>query len=104
MFDNAKLRDNMLGMSARPIGNRLSKETMSYLKYHRMTLGLTQAEVARRARVSQGAYCDYERGIKRPRPKIHRRLADALERPVTEFTAILYGVDPAEMTRKEMRP
>ena len=70
---------------------------MTYLKYNRMTLGLNQVDVARRAGISQGAYCDYERGVKRPRPKIHKKLAEALERPVDEFTGKLYGVNPASM-------
>ncbi len=70
---------------------------MCYLKFHRMTLGLTQADVARKAGVTQGTYCDYERGIKKPGPKMHRKLADALHRPVQEFTGKLYGVNPADM-------
>lgn len=70
---------------------------MNYLKFHRLTLGLTQADIARKAKISQGAYCDYERGFRRPRPKIHLRLAEALGRPLDEFTGKLYGVDPASM-------
>lgn len=73
------------------------------MKFHRLRLGLTQEEVARRAKVSQGAYCDYETGRKKPRPGIHLRLAEALERPSEEFTGKLYGVDPAEMTFPEVR-
>lgn len=67
---------------------------MKYLKYCRLNLGLTQEQVAERARISQGQYSDYERGIKKPRPRVHRKLAEALERPVEEFTVRLYGAPP----------
>jgi transcriptional regulator with XRE-family HTH domain len=77
---------------------RLERAFMTYLRFHRMNLGLTQAEVAARAGISQGAYCDYERGEKKPRPKVHRKLALALQRPVEEFTAKLYGVEASAMT------
>jgi transcriptional regulator with XRE-family HTH domain len=70
---------------------------MNYLKFHRMTLGLTQAQVAKKAGIRQGTYCDYERGLKRPRPITHKRLAEALQRPPEEFTARLYGVRETEM-------
>ncbi len=70
---------------------------MNYLKYHRMTLGMTQEQVAKKARIGQGTYCDYERGMKKPRPGIHKRLAEALGRPIDEFTAKLYGVQSSSM-------
>ena len=58
---------------------------------------MTQEEVARKARISQGAYCSYEKGYQKPHPDTHKRLAEALERPADEFTAKLYGINPAEM-------
>jgi transcriptional regulator with XRE-family HTH domain len=75
----------------------VTKKFMNYLKFHRMNLGLTQKAVARKANISQGAYCDYEKGFRKPRPKIHKDLAAALQRPVEEFTSKLYGVNPADM-------
>jgi len=74
-----------------------SKVFMTYLKFHRYRLGLTQEQLAKKAGVSQGLYCEYERGIKRPLAKHHVKLAQALGRPVEEFTAKLYNVDPVEM-------
>lgn len=71
---------------------------MNYLKFHRMQLGLTQAKVAKAARISQGHYSEIEKGYIKPHPAIHKRLADALQRPSDEFTAKLYGVNPNEMT------
>jgi transcriptional regulator with XRE-family HTH domain len=70
---------------------------MSYLKFHRMALGMTQAQVAKKAGVRQSTYCDYERGRKHPRPRVHKLLAEALQRPAHEFTAKLYGVESTAM-------
>lgn len=70
---------------------------MTYLKFHRMNLGLTQTQVAKQVGIGQGTYCDYERGLKRPRPKIHKDLARVLHRPVEELTEKLYGVKAQDM-------
>lgn len=73
---------------------------MTYLKFHRMALGLTQDQVAREAGISQGHYCDIEKGRVKPHAAIHKRIADALGRPAEEFTAKLYGVNADEMVLK----
>ncbi len=75
---------------------------MHYLKYHRLNLGLTQTEIAKKAKISQGTYCDYENGHKRPRPRHHLRLAEVLERPVEELTSMLYKVDPSGMSHPQL--
>lgn len=74
-----------------------NKVFMTYLKFHRYRLGLTQSQLAKKAGVSQGLYCDYERGLKRPLPKHHMQLANALGRPLDEFTAKLHNVEASEM-------
>lgn len=70
---------------------------MTYLKFHRMCLGLTQDQVARKAHISQGHYCEIEKGYIKPGPEIHVQLAGALGRPVEEFTAKLHGVNLRDM-------
>ncbi len=70
---------------------------MTYLKFHRMKLGKTQAQIAKDAGISQGHYCEIEKGYIKPLPELHKRIADALGRPLDEFTGFLYGVNPADM-------
>jgi transcriptional regulator with XRE-family HTH domain len=70
---------------------------MSYLKFHRYRLGLSQVQLAKRAGVSQGLYCEYERGIKRPLAKHHMKLAEAIGRPIEEVTARIHNIDPVQM-------
>lgn len=70
---------------------------MTYLKFHRYTLQMTQAKLAKAAGMSQTHYCEIERGIKRPGPKQLGKLAEAIKRPKEELIAKLYGVDPASM-------
>lgn len=70
---------------------------MQYLKYHRLVKGFTQAQLAKKAHISQGHYSDIESGRTKPHPEIHKRIADALERPLEEFTAKLYGINPDDM-------
>lgn len=79
------------------LGRANVQSFMHYLKYHRLSLGLTQSDVAKRAHISQAAYNSYERGLKRPGPKQHTALADALERPIEEFMAKLYRIDTTKM-------
>lgn len=76
---------------------RENRRFMTYLKFHRYRLRLTQAQLARKAGVSQGLYCEYERGIKKPLPHHHGKLADAIGRPIEEVTAKIHNVDPAQM-------
>jgi transcriptional regulator with XRE-family HTH domain len=77
--------------------SRTEKRFVTYLKFHRMRLGLTQEKLARKARISQGHLSDIESGRVKPHPEIHKRLAEALERPMDEFTAKLYGVSVSDM-------
>lgn len=70
---------------------------MTYLKFHRFRLGLTQGKLAGEIGISQGHYCEIERGYIKPGPDLHKRLADAIGRPVEELTAKLYGVSLADM-------
>jgi transcriptional regulator with XRE-family HTH domain len=78
------------------------KAFVTYLKFHRMKLGLTQYQVARAARISQGHYCEIEKGYIKPLPVVHKRIAEALGRPLDEFTGMLYGVNPAQMAGSGM--
>ena len=49
------------------------------LRHHRLTLGLSQVELARRAQLSVRAISDLERGIRRaPQPHTLQQLAGAL--------------------------
>src|SRR4051812_2412982 len=73
------------------------KSFLNYLMFHRLRLGLTQQRLAKKAHISQGAYCSYEKGYQKPSPETHKRLAEALGRPLDEFTGMLYGVDPETM-------
>lgn len=66
---------------------------MNYLKWCRLNLGLSQIRVAEEVGISQGMYCDIERGRRKPSPKVHLRIATVLRQPVEEFTARLYGID-----------
>src|SRR4051812_13085240 len=77
---------------------------MRYLKFHRLNKGYTQAQLAKKAGVAQGTYCDYENGRKKPRPKQHLALAEAIERPVEELTSMLYGTNPDDMTLHTREP
>lgn len=77
-------------------GSRVKKANvfcMSYLRFHRYRMGLTQAQLAKRIGVSQGTYCAYERGSRRPLAKRNARLAEAIGRTVEEVTAKIHNVD-----------
>ena len=75
----------------------MRKAFVKYLKFHRYRLGLTQDQLAHEIGISQGHYCEIERGFKKPRPELHKRIADAIGRPVKELTEKLHGVSAAEM-------
>jgi DNA-binding XRE family transcriptional regulator len=77
--------------------SRIEKRFLQYLKFHRMVAGKTQEKLAKEVGISQGHYCDIERGRVKPHPVIHKRLCEALNRPIEEFTAKLYGVNAADM-------
>jgi transcriptional regulator with XRE-family HTH domain len=70
---------------------------MEYLKWLRLNRGLEQAKVAKQVGVSQATYSDYERGQKKPRARIHAKLADVFQVPVEEFTRRLYKLNPDYM-------
>ena len=60
------------------------------LRQHRLGRGLTQEELAERARLSARAISDLERGLKRaPRASTVRLLAEALELTVDQAAALL---------------
>ena len=59
------------------------------LKYHRKKLNMTQAEVAKKAGISQPYYAMLERGTKHASTLLAADLADALE------------FDAAELVRRE---
>lgn len=67
---------------------------MHYLKFTRLNRGLTQAEVAKKLKISQGAYCDIERGQKKPRPRLYPELADVFQVPVEELTSRIHKLNP----------
>jgi transcriptional regulator with XRE-family HTH domain len=48
------------------------------LKAHRLAAGLTQAELAARARLAEHTICAYERGAKRPKAETLARLGGVL--------------------------
>ena len=48
------------------------------LRYMREREGLTQAQLADRAKVRQSAICQYELGLKKPSAESHAKLAKAL--------------------------
>lgn len=75
-----------------------TKAFMNYLKYWRLNRGLTQQAIARKLGISQGAYCDYERGFRKPGPKVHLKLAEAIDRPVEELTTKLYRIGGESMS------
>lgn len=51
----------------------------------RVAKGMTQAEVAEKAHISQPSLCDIERGINSPRPDTAKKIAEVLDFPWTKF-------------------
>lgn len=47
--------------------------------------GMTQAEVAEKAQISQPSLCDIERGNNTPKPDTAKRIASVLDFPWTKF-------------------
>ena len=56
-----------------------AKEIGIGIKNARLTVGITQAELARRLGVTPQAISQYERGIKKPKIETIEKIADALE-------------------------
>ena len=59
-----------------------AKEIGIGIKNARLTVGITQAELAHRLGVTPQAISQYERGIKKPKIETIEKIADALGAPV----------------------
>lgn len=60
---------------------------MNRLRQARRIMGFSQRELAKRSRLTQPMISNFERGWLRPGPEIQRRLADALDLPVSSIFA-----------------
>jgi transcriptional regulator with XRE-family HTH domain len=69
-------------------------EALSPLHRHRLIVGLTQADIAMRARVSRAAVGQYEAGDNRPHPHRMADLAAAYRLSPAEFVDLLTGHHP----------
>jgi len=66
----------------------VSTPTGQRIRQARQAAGLRQAEVGRRMGVTAVAICQYERGHKNPKLETIRRIAHALECPVSELVSL----------------
>ncbi len=74
------------------------------LRRHRLLAGLSQEELAERARVSLNAVGALERGINRqPHPRTVALLAEALRLNEEQRAELLRAVDPTMRPRREDR-
>jgi len=65
-----------------------------YLKFARLKLGMTQAEAAKEVGITQGAYCNIERGQKKPHPRLYPVFAEVLQVPVNDLVSRIHKLDP----------
>lgn len=65
-----------------------------YLKFARLRRGLTQTQTAKELGISQGAYCNIERGQKMPHPRTYPALAEVFDVPVDELVSRIHKLNP----------
>lgn len=58
---------------------------MNSLADMRITKGMTQEDVAKAAGISRPAYCNIEKGVRRPSPEVAQKIAKELEFDWTLF-------------------
>ena len=71
------------------------------LAYIRENKDLTQTEVSRHAKISQGYYSDIEGGLRCPSPGVANRIAKVLEISEKDMFHIFYSPDECGVYRQK---
>jgi transcriptional regulator with XRE-family HTH domain len=70
------------------------------LAYLRENRNMTQTEISRHARISQGYYSDIESGLRRPSPDVADRIARVLDIPESDMFHVFYSGAAGSVYRK----